>query len=66
MSILIFPGFSFLKMFDCDGLKWNFESLLHFSQVEVEIDIHYVFLKSQVQDSINIPRILQTHSYQKF
>lgn len=66
MSILIFPEFSFLKMFDYDNLKWNFESLLHFSQVEVELDIHYVFLKSQVQDSINTPRILQIPSYQKF
>lgn len=49
-------------MFDCDSLKWNFESLLYFSQVEVELGIYYVFLKSHVQDNINIPRILQTHS----
>lgn len=66
MEILIFPEFYSLKVFDCDSLKWNFESLLHFSQVEVELGIYYVVLKSQVQDNINIPRTLQTHSCQNF
>lgn len=66
MAILIFLEFSFLKKFDYDNSKWNFESLLNFGQVEVELGIHYVFWKSQIQDSASIPRILQTHSRQNF
>lgn len=50
------------KVIACDSWKYNFETLLHFSQVEVERSIFYVFKNSQVQDSINIPRILQTLS----
>lgn len=46
MGTLIFKkNYFFLKkMISCDSSKWNFESLLSFSQVEVGVGIfYYVF-----------------------